>query len=325
MSTIGKLAGVSQVTVSRALSDPAKVSPATMTRIREAIEITGFVPNAVAGALASRKSMLISAIVPSITNIVHASMVQAFSIPMREKGYEILLSESGLDAENEEKLIAAHLSRRPDAIYLTGIHHSPQARKMLMGADIPVVEVWDLTDTPIDICVGFHHSQAGRAVADFVHQSGHKRAATVSAGDERARRRRDAFSNRFADLTGSDIPTVTFEASASLSGGRQALSRLIDEDNFTEGAIFCSSDLLAHGVLVEAESRQLDIPGKVAIIGFGDQDFAQHLHPALTTVRVDRGDLGRAAATHLLKRIAGEPAHNAKLDIGFTIIKRHTA
>ncbi|TQS71577.1 LacI family DNA-binding transcriptional regulator [Rhodobacteraceae bacterium] len=324
MSTIGKLSGVSQVTVSRALSDPSKVSPDTMARIREAIELTGFVPNAVAGALASQKSKLISAIVPSITNIVHATMVKGFSQIMREKGYEILLSEAGLNAEDEEKLVAAHLSRRPDAIYLTGIHHTALTRKMLLGADIPVVEVWDLTDTPIDHCVGFSHAEAARAVAQFAVEGGYHMAATVSAGDERALRRRDAFTQEFDRLTGFVAPTVTWETTASLPGGREALRRLLDELSFDRGVIFCSSDILAHGVMIEAMQRGLDIPGQIAVIGFGDQDFAEFLEPALTTVRVDRPHLGRMAADALLNRIAGHAAERPMTDVGYRIMPRCT-
>lgn len=322
MDTVGKLAGVSQVTVSRALSDPSKVSPQTMARIREAIELTGFVPNALAGALASQRSKLVSAIVPSITNIVHSSMVQGFSEIMRTRGYEILLSESGGDPLDEEKLVAAHLSRRPDAIYLTGIHHTGQTRKLLLGADIPVVETWDLTDSPIDVCVGFGHADAGRAVAEFAVEAGYGKAATVSAGDERARRRRDAFTNRFTELTGKPVPTVTYETSASLPLGREALSRLVDEEGFSGGLVFCSSDTFAHGVLIEATNRRLKIPQEIAVLGFGDQDYAAHLEPPLSSVRVNRSELGRLAADALLARISGEAVGSVKIDVGFEIIRR---
>ncbi|MER5171329.1 LacI family DNA-binding transcriptional regulator [Thioclava kandeliae] len=325
MTTIGKLAGVSQVTVSRALSDPSKVSPETMARIREAIEMTGFVPNAVAGALASQKSHLISAIVPSITNVVHAAMVQGFSQIMREQGYEILLSETGFSAQDEEKLVATHLSRRPDAIYLTGIHHTPQTRKMLLSADIPVVEVWDLTDTPIDLCVGFSHSEAGRAMAEFAVQEGYDRVATVSANDERAQRRRAAFSKRYAELTGQDVPSVTWAATASLAGGRDSLRRLIDEHGFEGGLIACSSDMLAHGVMIEARKRGLKVPEDLAVMGFGDQDFAEHLVPSLTTVRVDRPALGRVAADALLARLRDEEVAAPCNDLGFRIVRRESA
>ncbi|MCR4266343.1 LacI family DNA-binding transcriptional regulator [Nitratireductor sp. ZSWI3] len=325
MKAVGRLAGVSQVTVSRALSDPSKVSPETLAKIREAIKVTGFVPNALAGALASNRSKLISALVPSITNIVYAAMVKSFSDEMRGHGYEILLSETGFAPQEEQKLIAAHLSRRPDAVLLTGINHSAEARKMLLGADIPVIELWDITDSPIDLCVGFSHVETARAVADFAHEAGYRRAGTITAGDERALRRKSAFTERFAKLTGSKVLAYDVKGPASIEGGRRGLADLIDHQGFESGVVFCSSDLMAHGAVVEAHVRGIRIPQEIAIIGFGDQDFARHIQPALTTVRIDREALGRKAAEALLARLEATGTPENVIDLGFEIIRRDSA
>jgi len=325
MAAVGRMAGVSQVTVSRALSHPDKVSPDALRRIRAAIEATGFVPNALAGALASQRSKLISALVPSLTNIVYASFVATFSDQLRRQGYQVLLSETGFAPEDEEALIATHLSRRPDAMLLTGIHHTPQARRLLLGADVPVVEVWDITDNPIDMCVGFHHAAAGRAVADFLYELGYERAATLTAGDARARRRQAAFASAFAGLSGNRVADANTGGPASIGAGRRALAELIDTKGFTGGAVFCSSDLLAQGVLVEAQARGLSVPGDLAVVGFGDQDFAADLAPALTTVQIDRTQLGRVAADALLGRIAGDAPQKPVVDLGFTILRRVSA
>lgn len=324
METVGRLAGVSQVTVSRALSDPSKVSPATMAKIQEAIAQTGFVPNALAGALASSKSMLISALVPSITNIVYSSMVKAFSEEMREAGYQILLSETGFGPEDEEKLIAAHLSRRPDAMFLTGIHHSAQARRMLLGAEIPVAEVWDITDSPIDFCVGFNHAETGRAAAEYARRKGYSQAGVVSAGDERARRRSEAFAREWERRGGAPVSKMLFEAQASLANGRAGLRGLL-EQGFSGGVVHCSSDLLAHGVLIEAQAQGLDVPGQIAVIGFGDQEFAATVEPGITTVRVDMAAFGRAAAQAMLARLQGADGGASVIDLGFEIVGRRSA
>ncbi|MEV8468413.1 LacI family DNA-binding transcriptional regulator [Fluviibacterium sp. DFM31] len=322
MAAVGRMAGVSQVTVSRALSDPSKVSADTLRRIREAIEATGFVPNAIAGALASNKSRLVTALIPSITNVVYSTFVRSFSEHMRSAGYQILLSETGFDPADEEALIAAHLSRRPDAMLLTGIQHSAQARRLLLGAGIPVVEVWDLTSSPIDLCVGFSHSDAGRAVAEFAHHKGYTQAATVTAADERAHRRRSAFAARFEALGGQRVARADIDGPARLGEGRTALRRLLDEKVFARGVIFCSSDLLAHGILIEAQIRGIRIPGDIAVIGFGDQDYAADVHPALTTVRVDRDALGQRAAEHLLARLENNDTPDPVTDLGFEVVQR---
>lgn len=323
MEAVGRMAGVSQVTVSRALSDPSKVSPETLRKIQQAIEATGFVPNAIAGALASRKSQLISALVPSITNIVYSAALKTFSGVMRENGYQVLLSETGFAPADEEAMVTAHLSRRPDAMLLTGIHHSAKTRQMLLAAGIPIVEIWDMTETPIDLCVGFSHVESARAAADFVIDAGYRVAATVSAGDERALRRRAAFVRWFEAHGGAPVRQVDFADEASLEKGRIALTRLVDEG--FRGVIFCSSDVLAHGVLTEVAARGLRVPEDIAVIGFGDQAFAAHTQPALTTVRVDRDELGRIAAQALLTRFNGHNTGQPVNDIGFQIIRRGSA
>ncbi len=323
MAAVGKLAGVSQVTVSRALSNPSVVSADTLQRIERAIEVTGFVPNALAGALASNKSNLISALVPSINNATYSSMVQAFAEELRKHGYQLLLSETGHELVEEEVLIKAHLSRRPDAMMLTGVAHSPSARKALENAGIPVVELWDLSADPIDFCVGFDHEVAAKAVANFVCERGFNSAAVIYANDVRAHRRKTAFCEQFTQRTGQDVVDMGLSGPATLGGGRLAFSALL-ASGFTSGVVFCSSDVLAHGVIIEAQAQGVRIPEDVALIGFGDQAFAQDLYPSLTTIRVDREQLGRLAASELLARLNGEFTEKQVHDLGFELIERNS-
>lgn len=328
MTTVGRMAGVSQVTVSRALSDPSKVSPETLARIQQAIRATGFVPNALAGALASRRSRLIAALVPSFTNIVYSSLLHGFSEIMRENGYQLMLSETGHDPDREQVLVETLLGRRPDGVLLTGVHHAPDARRVLIGSGVPVVEVWDISETPIDCCVGFSHGATGRAAADFAAGAGYRRAAVITAGDARAARRRDSFAKRFAALTGQAVERIDLPpGTATLAQGRAALCELVDHRGFgrTGDVVFCSSDQYAHGVLTEALSRGLRVPDQIAVIGFGDQDFAAHTQPPLTTVRVDRDALGKAAAGALLQRLAHEAGLPQVIDVGFDLIRRGSA
>lgn len=323
MTTIAKMAGVTQATVSRALNRPEVVSKDTLARIQQAIEATGYVPNLVAGALARSKSRMVAAVVPSITNIVYAALIHNFIALVRDAGYQTILVEAGFSEEEEAALISSLVSRRPDGILLTGVHHTDQCRQQLLATGLPVVEVWDLTDTPIDVCVGFSHAQAGAEVAQFAHARGYTRAAAVAAGDERAIRRKSSFCDTFTALGHGAPLEVCFEGSANLNRGRNALVQLLDR-GFEGGVIFCSSDLLAHGILIEAQARGLSIPEDFSLIGFGDQDNAREVIPALTTVRVDRSDLGRRAADALLARIDGSTLAQNAIDVGFEIVVRDT-
>ena len=219
MAAVARLAGVSQITVSRALNDPAKVSAATMARVREAVALTGYVPNLVAGALASRRSRLVAALMPSMTNPVYAGLVQRVAQPLREAGYQVLIGETGIAREDEDALVAAVLSRRPDGVVMIGIDRAAQARRMLIASGLPVIELWDVSATPIDVAIGFSHYAAGEAVAAFARERGRARAVVVTAMDERALRRRDAFQDAFRRLGGTLAGEACFAQGASFGRG----------------------------------------------------------------------------------------------------------
>jgi LacI family gluconate utilization system Gnt-I transcriptional repressor len=316
MATIARIAGVTQPTVSRAFNHPNKLSPETLDRIMEAVRVTGYVPNLLAGALASNKSRTLAAIVPSITNVVYSSLLQPFIAKVRDHGYQTMVLESGLSEQEEEKLVLSALSRRPEGVLLTGVHHSRECRRQLMVAGIPVVEVWDITESPIDICAGFSHSDAGRDAAHHLLSLGYKRLAVVTANDIRARLRARAFSDA-ALAAGAEAPMVeAFDGTATLRLGRKGFSGLA-ENGFTEGAVFCSSDMLAHGVMIEARARGIEVPDDIGVLGFGDQDFASDLVPSLSSISVNRQQLGDQAADALIEAMTAHTRSRKVINIGY--------
>ncbi|MGW8311940.1 MAG: LacI family DNA-binding transcriptional regulator [Desulfuromonadales bacterium] len=323
LDDVAKLAGVSPITVSRAMNQPDKVARKTLEKINQAIARTGYVPNLLAGGLASRRSRLIAAIIPSMANSVYAETVRAFSERLRDAGYQVFLGETGFSEQQEESLLSAVLSRKPDGILLTGINHSPECRRRLLAANIPVVETWDLTPTPLDIVIGFSHENIGRSVAEYLVRKGYRRFAIVSATDHRAQIRQKAFIETLASLGYRDVPVSNVPAPTSFKLGRQGLRQLLDL-GFDQGAIFFSSDTLAQGAMAEAQSRDIAIPGDLAFIGFGDQPYAAYTHPALTTVRFDLTEIGQRSAEALLARINNDPISDRVIDVGFTIVERET-
>ena len=323
LGDVAKLAGVSPITVSRALNQPDKVAPKTLAKVQKAIDLTGYVPNLLAGGLASRRSRLIAALVPSIANSVYAETIKFFSERMREAGYQVLLGESGYTEEQEESLIATILRSRPDGVFLTGTNHSSQAKRLLMAANIPVVETWDITPTPLDVVVGFSHQRVGRSVADFLVSRNKGKIGILSATDHRAQIRQQAFLETLEKKGVTDVAISTVPVPTSFLAGRVGMACLLD-NGFINGAVFCSSDTLAQGALTEVQSRGLAIPDQIAMVGFGDQPFAAHTVPSLTTIKFDRALMGRKAAGALLSRFNDEPVIEKTIDVGFQLIERQT-
>jgi len=323
LEDVAKLAGVSPMTVSRVLNRPELVATATRRRIRQVIERTGYVPNLLAGGLASRRSRLVAAIVPSITNGVFVETIQALTDRLWQEGYQLMLGLAGYPAVREDALLSAVLGRRPDAVCLTGIEHSADVRKRLMAARIPVVETWDLTPTPLDMVVGFSHEGVGIAVARHLVGKGRRRFALVSADDVRALARKRGFTAELVRLDQPAPACVVFEAPSTLALGRASMAAMLDRGDVPD-AVFCSSDALAHGVLEETRTRGIRVPRDIAILGFGGLEFTRHTSPALSTVDIDRSAIGRIAAEAILARLGGQQPPLRIVDVGFTIVDRET-
>lgn len=321
---VAKLAGVAPITASRVLNTPEQVSVDVRQKVLDAVQKTGYVPNRMAGGLASSRSRLIAAVVPSTVMSVFMPTIEALNDTLFDAGYQLMLGQSSYSASREESLLEAIIGRRPDGIFLTGILNPGLGRTRLMASGIPVVETWDLTPTPIDMLVGFSHADIGREVARFLLGKDRRRLALIRAEDERADRRASAFTDAVVRAGFGPVAEVNVGASRSLLSGRDALGQLLAQAPDVD-AVFCSSDLLALGVLTEARVRGIAVPDRLAIMGFGDVPFAADMAPALSTVHINGVDIGRLAARSLIDRAEGREVAQRLVDVGFSIVERETS
>lgn len=314
---VARSAGVSVITASRALTNPAVVSKATIERVRQAVEATGYIPNFLAGGLKSKRSMTVAALVPVISVPQFLPTIQALTEELDRAGYQLLMGQTGYDHAREAALLETMVGRRVDAVVVAGLLHGEAGTDRLRRLGIPVVETWDLNERPVDMVVGFSHLKVGSAVAGYFLAQGWRRVAIATADDRRAAQRREGF----VSVLGGEVPTAVVPAPSNLALGRRAAAELLDRQPDLE-AVFCSSDGLASGVLTEARARGLRVPEDLAVCGFGDADFAAHLEPALTTVHVDGAAIGRRAAQLVVQRCRGEAVAQRVHDVGFTIVER---
>jgi LacI family gluconate utilization system Gnt-I transcriptional repressor len=281
------------------------------------------VPNLLAGALASNKSRLVALLLPTIATSIFTDTVQVMMDTLAASGYQTLLGLTGYSSAREEQIVQTLLGRRPDGIVLTGLDHTPLTLERLNKANVPIVEIWDLTDHPIDMLIGFSHEAVGIAVARHLLDKGYKRFGVVSADDPRGLQRSHSVIDELKRHGIDSVPMEVLKAPATLQSGREGLVRMAQ--NGLPEVIVCSTDTLSQGILTEAASRGMKIPEDVAVMGFGDLSTAAHMHPALSTVRVDGIAIGKLAAEALLCRFKGEPAAVSRIDTGFSIIDRDSA
>lgn len=317
---VAREAGVSLITASRALSRPEVVSAKTIARVQQAAAATGYIPNLLAGGLKSQRSLMVAALMPTLSMQQFLPTVQALTEVLNAAGYQVMLGQSGYDRQREDALLNAMLGRRPDGLVINGLVQSPALRERLRHQALPVVETWELTPKPVDMLVGFSHEQVGAAVAAYFARQGRQRIGFASGDDPRAARRRAAFEHTL----GRTVPLALVPAPTSLARGRECLARLLAEVPGLQ-AVCCSSDALAHGVLIEALARGLRVPDDLAIIGFGNAEFTAHTVPALSTVHIDSAGIGRRAAEMIIARCRGEAVAQPVHDVGFRIVERQSS
>ena len=328
LADVATAAGVTKITVSRFLREPARVAPATAARISAALAEHAYVPNKQAGMLASGRSRVVAAIVPSLANSVFAETVQGLAEGLQAVGFELLLASSGYSQQREEEQIRAVLGWSPDALAVTGRHHTAAARALLraaVAAGTPIIEMWDRARRGAEfVQVGFNHAEVGRAMARHLVGAGRRSLVYVDtsvAADFRAHERGDAFLAAIggAGVSGGALAAtrvrarlVTAPEGDAFDAGRAALVALLDKSGRPScDAIAFANDHLACGAWLEAQARGIAVPGGLALMGFGDFALARQLGSGISSVRPPRYEIGRETAATML-RLMGQGAPRDK-------------
>ena len=330
MTDVARAAAVSPSTVSLYLRKPALVSPSVGAAIARAVEELGYVPSFVAGGLAAAGSRVVSIIVPSVRNAFFADTVSTLQDTIEPSGLQLMLGHTEYSLAREEALVRTALSWAPAAIVLAGLEHSRATRRLLLATSVPVLEIWEHSQNPVDTVVGFHHREVGIASAAHLIERKRTRLAFLGARmaeDRRAEQRAAGFVRHVVDR-GLAKPLLLDDAgsSATSEAGARLFGEALAADPALDG-IGCSNDLIALGVLFECQRRGIDVPGRLGVIGFGDLIFSVGCVPPLTTIRPPGGEIGRTVGQLILERLGGaaRPMVPRSIDLGFELKVRQSA
>jgi LacI family gluconate utilization system Gnt-I transcriptional repressor len=328
---VSLLAGVSRMTVSRVMRNPDTVLPATRERVSKAISDLGYVPDRAAGSLHTRRTGFIALMLPTLTNANFSAVAHGLTDELRVADYDLLIAYTDYSHAEEERQLRNLLARRPEAIVVTGPVHRREAARMLLAADVPVIEIADLPSRPIDHVVGFSNYQAGRTAARYLIEKGFKRIAAVASSssqdgeviDHRGEERIRGFED---ELRLSGIPTdLTVrhdKAPVSYGHGAAAAGILLARKPAIE-AVFAVSDLSAVGIVMECARRGVRVPEDISIIGFGDFEIGREINPPLTTIHVDFRALGQRTGQIILELLSGDKAKTPRIvDVGLKVLER---
>lgn len=325
LSDVALRAGVSAVTVSRALRRPEMVSPQLRERIDSAIKDLAYIPNRAASILASSRSSVIGVVVSSLTNGVFADYLRALHDMFQPAGFQVMVLNSRYSPLEEEKAIVTLLGQRPEALILTDVDQTPYARELLEHAGIPIIQTMALTDAPVDINIGISQYEAGSLATRHLIELGHRRIGILAARlDSRTRNRVAGYTDAMKQKGLHDEALLEWSpAPSTVKLGGELFGALLARSPDLE-AVFCGNDDLALGVLFECARRGIKVPKQMSVVGFNDLEFAASSCPALTSIAVPRHEMGRLSAEIVLEIIRGSGARpkTSRIDLGFKLALR---
>lgn len=324
---VSDASGVSEMTVSRVLRGRGDVSEKTRAKVLEAARRLGYVPNKIAGALASNRVNLVGVVVPSLSNLVFPEVLTAITDVLGDTPLQPVFGATRYDAATEEKVIYEMLSWRPSGLIVAGLEHSDAARAMMRNSGVPVVEIMDVDGDPVDACVGISHRRAGADMAAAILAAGYRRIAylgTDATDDHRARKRLEGFE---ATLAGQDRVLVArelYSGGSNLQKGRQMAATLLARTPDVD-FLYCSNDVIGAGAMLHCLEAGLDVPGRLGLAGFNGVELLDGLPRRLTTTDSCRAEIGARAAMIIADRaLSGQPGDGGIVELAPRLIAGDT-
>jgi DNA-binding LacI/PurR family transcriptional regulator len=318
LKDIARQAGVSVMTVSKALRDEPDVSAATKSRLKALAYQMGYVPDSSAQGLRTKTTKMFGLVIPSITDPIFARIVFAIEERAHELGYDILLAHTLNQSEREEQCIRRLLSRRVDGLFISPVYRfAAEARiyQEISARQTPVV----LLGQPAPFCKTLPGAEVEELIASYnvtqhLLKLGHKRIAYLT-GPQVAPWAHERFEGYRRALREANLDVddkLVFQAGGTIDDGTKAALQMLNE-NCGATAIQAVNDLVAIGCASTLMTQGLKIPGDISIAGFGNILLTEHFRVALTTVRQPKYRLGVAAVEMMMQQIRGERVQTRRL------------
>jgi len=324
LKEIAEAAGVSTMTVSKALRDKPDVAAATKDRLRALARQMGYVPNVSAQQLRSGETRLLGLVISTSTNPVNPRLMLAIEEKTHELGYDLVLSQTLNRPDREEAVLRRLIQRRVDGIFLSpvyrlertaAIYEELERRRfpvLLLGSRAPFCERFPAIESD--------DASAGEETTRHLFTLGHRRIAFF-AGPLVSPTSQDRLAGYRRALRGAEIPlddTLVFNAGSTIEEGASAALQFLAEGAGAT-AIQCSHDLIAIGAANLLLNQGFKIPQDFSVTGFGNILAAEHFRVPLTTVRQPKFRLGAVAVEAMAKLLRGESVGSQRLPASLEI------
>lgn len=326
LSDVAARADVSEITVSRIVRGVGPIAEGTRARVMAVVDAMGYVPNRVAGTLASSVSGLVGVTIPSLSNIVFADVLRGINAALEPSGMRPVIGLTDYDPATEEKLVGSLLAWKPAAMIVVGSEHTEVADRRLRQSGVRVAELMDSDAAPIDLAVGMSHRGAGYETGRHLIGRGYRRFGYVGhdwAADRRARRRYDGLRQALGEGGLDLVDEALVAGPSSVEAGRAVLARLLAAGSRPDVVVFSNDDMAVGGVF-HCMAEGLVPKRDLGLFGFNGLDIGQALPLPLSTIRSNRFLIGRTAVEKILER-PDRPPDRETVDTGFEIFDGRTA
>lgn len=298
MHDVARVAGVSQMTVSRVMRGAGYISRTVREQVNNAAREIGYVHNRLAGGISSYDNPLVGVVLPTLQNRVFTEVLSGINETLNTAGLRPVFGVSEYSQSAEEELVFDLLSWRPRGLILPGLEHNESVRRIVEQTGVRVAEIMDVDGEPMTASFGVSHVDAGREMATHLLERGYKTfgyIASQGGHDLRATKRFEAFASRVRDAGGQLIAQRMSNEPSSMVAGRQLTMEVLAHPDRPD-AIYYANDDLAAGGLMHCLSHGVDVPGQVAIAGFNGLGFLSALPMKITTTQTPRYEIGVSAA-----------------------------
>ncbi len=311
---VSEVSGVSEMTVSRVLRNRGEVSAATREKVLKAAKNLGYVPNKIAGALASNRVNLVGVIIPSLSNMVFPEVMMGISAVFDETPLQPVVGVTDYDPEKEEHVIFELLSWRPSGLIVAGLEHTDASRAMMRNSGVPIVEIMDVDGDAVDANVGISHYRAGRETAKEILSRGYRKIGflgTKMPRDHRARKRFEGFNTVLKEAGLSLVDQEYYSGGSALGKGRE-MTVAIMARNPDLDFLYYSNDMIGAGGLLYCLEAGISVPDQIGLAGFNGVDLIDGLPMRLATVDTCRREIGTIAAQIIAESVDGGKGANGK-------------
>jgi len=325
LKKVAEKAGVSVNTASRAINNKPDINEETKKRVLKVAQKLGYVRNATAIALRTRKTGTIGVVIADNRNPFYAEVLNGMEEAAREKNYHIILANTQRDYKKEEEAINLLLAKRVDGLLITPVQDRDDDIKNLIEANIPFVVVGrDFEDIEVDAIYN-DEVKGGFLATEYLIKKGHKRIALINGFlyKSPAKGRLEGYKKALNKYRISLDESLISSGDINIEDGYERTKKML-EKNLDFTAIFAYNDMMAFGAIQAIKEKGLRIPEDIGLVGYDDIPFSSLISPLLTTIRLKKQDLGVESVKLLLSRINGKRKKIKKMMLDVELITRGT-